>query len=54
MLTAMSHYLATAQPAPTFVTYFDSDPPHDAAGFNGWNISHDPAAARAWRAGQSG
>jgi hypothetical protein len=54
LLTAMSRYLATAQPAPTFVTYFDSDPAGDVAGFQGWNISRNPAAAAAWVAGTTG
>jgi hypothetical protein len=51
MLTAMSHYLATAQPAPTFVSYFDSDPLSSPTGYHDWNISRDPAAAAAWLAG---
>jgi hypothetical protein len=50
MLQAMARYLATASPAPEFVTYFDSDP--DASW--GWNISKVPAAAAAWRSGQAG
>jgi hypothetical protein len=53
LLTAMSHYLATAQPAPAFVTYFDSDP-GSPTNFFGWNISRDPAAAAAWVAGRTG
>lgn len=52
-LTAMASYLSHAQERPEFVTYFDSDPDAPNIGF-GWNISHDPAAAAAWRAGQSG
>jgi len=53
MLTAMARYLATAEPRPEFVTYFDSDP--DAPRIeHGWNISSTPGAAAAWRAGQTG
>lgn len=48
MLTAMSHYLATQDPQPEFVSYFDSEPD----GHWKWNISRDPAAAAAWRAGE--
>lgn len=53
LLTEMSRYLATSNPRPEFVTYFDSDP--DAPNIQyGWNISRDPAAAAAWLAGQAG
>src|SRR3954468_3232126 len=53
LLTAMSRWLATSNPRPEFVTYFDSDP--DAPNIqHGWNISGHPDAAAAWRAGQSG
>jgi hypothetical protein len=53
MLTAMASYLSHAKQRPEFVTYFDSEPGAPNAEF-GWNISHDPGAAAAWRAGQSG
>jgi hypothetical protein len=52
-LTAMAKYLSDAPMRPEFVTYFDSDPDAPNIAF-GWNISKDPGAAAAWRAGQSG
>ena len=53
LLTAMSRYLATSDPAPVFDTTFDTDP--DAPNVDhGWNISRDPAAAAAWLAGRAG
>jgi hypothetical protein len=52
-LTAMAKYLSDAPMRPEFVTYFDSDPDAPNIAF-GWNISNDPGAAAAWRAGQSG
>jgi hypothetical protein len=52
-LTEMARYLATAPQRPEFVTYFDSDPDAPNIAY-GWNISQDPAAAAAWKAGQSG
>lgn len=51
MLTATARYLASADPAPVFVTYFDSDPGAPKIRY-GWNVSHDPAASAAWVAGQ--
>jgi hypothetical protein len=51
MLTAMSRYLATASPAPVFVTYFDSDPGYPNVRY-GWNISREPPAAQSWDTGQ--
>ena len=47
-LTALSHYLATANPRPEFVSYFDSEPDSTWK----WNVSRIPSAAAAWRAGQ--
>jgi hypothetical protein len=52
-LAAMAKYLADAPQRPEFVTYFDSDPGAPNIAW-GWNISHDPSAAAAWRSGQSG
>ena len=52
-LTAMAKYLSDAPMRPEFVTYFDSDPDAPNIAF-GWNISKDPGAVAAWRAGQSG
>jgi hypothetical protein len=50
LLMAMSHYLATSNPKPVFVTYFDSD---NSGQVNG-NISTTPTAAAAWLRGQAG
>lgn len=52
LLTALARNAATVAPLPEFVSYFDSDP-GGLPGF-GWNISRDPAAAAAWRAGRTG
>lgn len=49
VLSAMARELATAQPGPVFVCYFDS-PVGNAS--TAWNISRDPTASAAWTAGR--
>ena len=50
LLTALSRDIATTEPYPVFVEYFDSDPSHDAA-YSDWRISDDPSTIAAWNAG---
>jgi LPS sulfotransferase NodH len=49
MLTALAKDLVAGRPQPEWVTYFDSDP----GGTMKWQVSTDPAAAAAWKAGRA-
>lgn len=50
LLTALSTDIKNKKPRPVYVSYFDSDPSHDAA-FSDWRISDDPTMVAAWKAG---
>lgn len=51
LLTNLARDISQTNPKPVYVSYFDSDPPHDLT-YSDWRISDDTSMVAAWNRGK--